>query len=63
VTGNPQGVEHSLLVARASGMVSVQAGCTCDEAVALMVARAAAQDQTLMQVAEAVLDRTTSFGF
>ena len=54
--------EHSDSVNAASGMVSVQASCTCAEAIVLMNERAADTDHSLEEIALAVLDRTTRFG-
>jgi len=47
---------------QASGMVSVQASCTCAEAIVLMNKRAVDTRQTLEQIASSVLDRTMRFG-
>ena len=58
---NGQTSRLNTAVARASGMVSVQAGCSTEEAVALMRDRAAVRGETLEQVAERVLDRTIRF--
>jgi AmiR/NasT family two-component response regulator len=52
----------SARVLQASGMVSVQAHCTPDEALVLMRARAAETLCTLEELAELVLDRSTRFG-
>ena len=58
-SGRPK---HRDSVNAASGMVSVQASCTCAEAIALMNKRAADTDHTLEEIALAVLDRTMRFG-
>ena len=50
-------------VARAQGMVSVQADCGVGDALVLMCERAQVQHQTLTQIADAVVDRTIRFGF
>ena len=60
--GNGSGFKHSAKVIQASGMVSVQAECTVDEALALMHDRAEVHGQTLDEIAEAVLDRRIRFG-
>ncbi len=60
--GNGSGFAHSVKVTQASGMVSVQAGCSVDEALALMRDRATVRGQTLDQIAEGVLDRRIRFG-
>jgi AmiR/NasT family two-component response regulator len=54
-------VEHTRRIHQASGMVSVQADCTFDEAVALMRDRATTTGCTLEAVADAVLERTITF--
>ena len=48
-------------VAQASGMVSVQAHCTPDEAVVLMIERAAETRQTVREVAIAIVERKMRF--
>ena len=53
---------HSDLVNAASGMVSVQASCTCAEAIVLMNNRAVETHRTLDAIASSVLDRTMRFG-
>jgi AmiR/NasT family two-component response regulator len=60
--GNGSGFAHGVKVTQASGMVSVQAACSVDEALALMRDRATVQRQTMDQIAEAVLDRRIRFG-
>jgi hypothetical protein len=53
---------HSSIVNQAAGMVSVQANCLIQEAFVLMDARAELADDTLDEIAEAVLDRSIHFG-
>jgi hypothetical protein len=53
--------QYSLLIYQASGMVSVQVGCTLDEALVKMEARARSHDHTLEAVALAVIERRTRF--
>jgi hypothetical protein len=48
-------------VAQASGMVSVQAACSVDEALAMIEERAHTIDLTAEQVAESVVDRQFRF--
>jgi AmiR/NasT family two-component response regulator len=60
--GNGSPFQHSVAVNQASGMVSVQAACTMDEALVLMMDRATVQGETLDEIASAVLDRTIRFG-
>jgi AmiR/NasT family two-component response regulator len=48
-------------VARAQGMVSVQVGCTLDEAVEIMQVCADETGQTLDQVATAVVNNEVRF--
>lgn len=60
--GNGSASSHSHRVNQASGMVSVQADCTIDEAVVLMQDRAATMGQTLDEIAAAVIDRSIRFG-
>ena len=60
--GNGSGFAHSARVTQASGMVSVQAECSVDDALVLMRDRATVQGQTLDEIAEAVLDRRIRFG-
>jgi AmiR/NasT family two-component response regulator len=60
--GNGSAFAHSHRVSQASGMVSVQADCTIDEAVVLMQDRAATMGQTLDEIAAAVVDRSIRFG-
>ena len=54
--------EVSYRVTEAQGMVSVQADCTLDEALVLMIERANVQRETLTEIAEAVLERRIRFG-
>lgn len=54
--------EQHPLVSQASGMVSVQAECTVGEALALMKERALASGETLLEVAEATVERRIRFG-
>ncbi len=53
---------HSDCVNAASGMVSVQASCSCAEAIVLMDQRAVDTQHTLDEVALSVLDREIRFG-
>jgi AmiR/NasT family two-component response regulator len=48
-------------VAQASGMVSVQAACSVDEAFAMIEERAHTIDLTTEEVAESVVDRQFRF--
>ena len=58
MNGDGDGSER---VARAQGMVSVQAECSLNNALLLMSARAASNDLTLACVATAVLDGNIRF--
>ncbi len=49
--------ESTARVSQASGMVSVQADCSCEEALEMLKQRAADSGQTLEQLAEAVVNR------
>jgi hypothetical protein len=60
--GDGSAFAHSHRVNQASGMVSVQADCTIDEAVLLMQDRAATMGQTLDEIAAAVIDCSIRFG-
>jgi AmiR/NasT family two-component response regulator len=60
--GNGTPFQQSAAVNQATGMVSVQAGCTLDEALALMQDRATVQGRTLDEIAGAVIDRSIRFG-
>jgi AmiR/NasT family two-component response regulator len=53
--------EHSDAVHQAQGMVSVQAACSLDEAIALMQATADATGKTLDDVADDVISRRLRF--
>lgn len=56
------GMPHaSARVHQASGMVSVQASCTPDEALVLMEARAAQIHLTLAEIAVGVIDHSITF--
>jgi AmiR/NasT family two-component response regulator len=59
---NGSGLAHIMNVSRASGMVAVQAECTCAEALQLMTERADIAHATLDEIATSVLDRTIRFG-
>ena len=48
-------------VAQASGMISVQANCSMNHAVVLMVMRAQEEHTTLEQIAIAVIDQLVRF--
>jgi len=54
--------EREPSVSQASGMVSVQAECTVDEALVLMKERALVTGRSLLDVAHATLDRSIRFG-
>ena len=49
-------------LAQAQGIVSAQAGCSLDQALQIMRERAQVEHRTVNQIADAVLDRTISFG-
>jgi AmiR/NasT family two-component response regulator len=55
-------LENRVRMSEASGMVSVQAHCSFTEAAALMKARARVSHQSLIEIADAVLDRSIRFG-
>jgi len=57
-----EGLGYSAWVYQAQGMVSVQADCTMDAAVARMHERARLWGAHVEEVAQAVLNRTTAFG-
>ena len=59
---NGSGPRHSDRVHQAQGMVSVQAGCSLDEALEKMKERAAKTGQSLEDLAAAVLDHKSIFG-
>jgi AmiR/NasT family two-component response regulator len=61
VTGNGSPFEHRVEVHQAQGMVSVQVGCTLDEALSRMKIFAAATNSTLEQVADDVINRRKRF--
>ena len=48
-------------IAQAMGMVSVQVGCTVDDALLLMKARAESDSVGVDEIASAVLERTIRF--
>jgi hypothetical protein len=50
------------VVLQAAGMVSVQADCTGEEAIALLARRAEAFDDDVEDLAEAVVERRIRFG-
>lgn len=52
---------QSHIVAQASGMVSVQAACTVDEAFVRLRERAVSMDRTLAEIATAVVERRMRF--
>ncbi|MGO9874311.1 MAG: ANTAR domain-containing protein [Acidimicrobiia bacterium] len=54
-------LEYGMQVHQASGMVSVQAGCTVDEALTKLQERARSTGQTIDEVAVAVVERRTRF--
>ena len=53
---------YGVTVDQASGMVSVQAACTCAEALGMMKERALATTRTVEDVAHAVIEHRTRFG-
>ena len=53
---------HSSIVNQAAGMVSVQADCMIQDALALMSTRADEAGITLDEIAAAVIDRSIRFG-
>ncbi|MGO9876515.1 MAG: hypothetical protein ACLPVY_22290 [Acidimicrobiia bacterium] len=53
---------YGAVVYQASGMVSVQATCTVNEALGMMKERALVNGETLERVAQAVLSRELRFG-
>jgi hypothetical protein len=59
ITGVPD--TYSPTVYRAAGMVSVQASCSLQEALALMRARAAEGGNTVDEIATGVIDRSVGF--
>jgi len=58
----PTWEDLSYRVAKASGMVSVQADCTINEPLVMMEERAQVSHQTLTEVADDVLARRIRFG-
>jgi ANTAR domain len=58
----PTSDEHSPQVSQASGMVSVQAQCSVDEALVMLKERAQVSGQTLAEVAAATVERRIRFG-
>jgi hypothetical protein len=54
--------DHHPLVSQASGMVSVQAECSIDEALVLMKDRAVVAGESLLEIAKATVDRRIRFG-
>jgi len=59
---NDDQLQQTPIVYQASGMVSEQADCTIEEALAMMKERAAVLGQTIEQVATAVVLRKARFG-
>ncbi len=59
-SGRTSGMERRY-VAQASGMVSVQADCTPEQALRLMTERAEATGARVEEVARAVIERATRF--
>ena len=53
--------ESTVRVSQASGMVSVQADCSCEEALELLKERARTSGQRLEQIAEAAVERQLRF--
>jgi hypothetical protein len=53
---------HTHRVAVASGVVSVQAGCSCDDAMTLMFDYGEVMRQTLEEVALEVIEHRIHFG-
>jgi hypothetical protein len=53
--------DHHPLVSQASGMVSVQADCSLDDALALMKERAQVCGESLLEIAAATVDRRIRF--
>ena len=60
--GTKSPFEHSPDVHAAAGMVSVQADCLIEEALAMMGDRAAVAHVSLEEIAAAVLDHSITFG-
>ena len=57
----PDWQHRSKAVIHAAGMISVQAGCTLEEAVALIERRAELLDTSRESIAAAVVDRAKRF--
>jgi AmiR/NasT family two-component response regulator len=55
-------LENRVRMSEASGMVTVQAHCSFTEATALMKERARVSHHSLLEIADAVLDRSIRFG-
>jgi AmiR/NasT family two-component response regulator len=55
------GSGHSTEIAQAQGMVSAQVGCTADEALILMNARAQTSHVSIEQVAAGIIDHLIRF--
>ena len=62
MNSNGSELPHSNRVSQASGMVAVQADCTCDQAVVLMTERATVTHKTVDEIALGVLGREIRFG-
>jgi len=60
--GNETAFSDNARVDQAQGMVSVQVGCTLDQALALMKDRAGVQAEQLDEIADAVVERSIRFG-
>jgi hypothetical protein len=58
----PTWEEVTYQIAQAQGMVSVQAECTLDEALTMMIERAHVQHQHLADIADGVIHRRIRFG-
>ena len=58
---NGSGLPHSNRVTQASGMVAVQADCTCAQALVLMGDRATVSHKSLDEIAVSVLGREIRF--
>jgi AmiR/NasT family two-component response regulator len=54
--------ERTAKLAQAQGIITVQADCTLDEALSLMLARAQTANQGLIHIAEAVIAHRIWFG-
>jgi hypothetical protein len=62
MSDNQPGLEYSLAVYHAQGIVTVQAQCTFAEALVIMKERAQVHGMTVEAVAEGVLERAIRFG-